>query len=116
MTLTREDLQAISELLDEKLEVKLEEKLETKFDEKFDARLDAKFDEKLAPIENRLKRIEVDLIENNIIPRLNTIEACYLDTSARYIEYTDRMETAFQDIEVLKQVVVEHSEILQKIS
>lgn len=116
MTLTKDDLQAISQLLDEKLEEKLE----------------AKFDERLAPIENRLKhieedliennilprlkRIEVDLIENNIIPRLNTIEACYLDTSARYIEYTDRMETSFQDIEVLKQVVAEHSEKLQKIS
>ncbi len=42
MTLTKEDLQAIAELLDEKLEEKLEEKL--------DEKLDKKFEEKLRPI------------------------------------------------------------------
>ena len=30
---------------------------------------------KLAPIENRVKRIQVDLLENNALPRLNTIES-----------------------------------------
>ncbi|MBO5335643.1 MAG: hypothetical protein J6A94_00740 [Lachnospiraceae bacterium] len=39
--------------------------------------LDRKLDAKLAPIENRVKRIEVDLLENNVLPRLNTIENCY---------------------------------------
>lgn len=50
MALTNEDLLAISQLLD------------------------AKLDARLQPIENRLKRIEVNLLENNVIPRLNTIE------------------------------------------
>ena len=49
MALTNEDLLAISQLLDTKL------------------------DARLKPIENQLKRIEVDLLENNAIPRLNTI-------------------------------------------
>lgn len=51
--MTNEDLLAISQLLDVKL------------------------DARLKPMENRLKRIEIDLLENNVIPRLNTIESCY---------------------------------------
>ncbi len=56
MSLTSEDLLAISQLLD------------------------AKLDARLKPIENRVKRIEIDLLENNVIPRLNTIESCYTET------------------------------------
>lgn len=76
-------LLAISNILDEKLEEKLEQKLEEK--------LDKKFDERLAPIERRLKRIEVDLLENNVLPRLNTIEACYTDTYNRYKNRADTL-------------------------
>lgn len=54
--------------------------------------------------------------ENVIMPRLNTIESCYTDTFRRYRDYTDRMDDAFQDIDILKNVVTEHSEKLQKIS
>ena len=78
--------------------------------------LDTKLDARLQPIENRLKRIEVDLLENNVIPRLNTIESCYTDTYNRYKDYADKMEAAFADIELLKKVVSEHSEKLHKIS
>lgn len=39
--------------------------------------MDKKLDARLNSIENRIKRIEVDLLENNAIPRLNTIESCY---------------------------------------
>lgn len=92
MALTNEDLLAISQLLDTKL------------------------DARLKPIENQLKRIEVDLLENNVIPRLNTIESCYTDTYNRYKDYADKIEAAFADIELLKKVVSEHSEKLQKIS
>lgn len=75
MALTSEDLLAISQLLDTKL------------------------DARLKPIENQLKRIEVDLLENNVIPRLNTIESCYTDTYNRYKDYSDKIEAAFADIE-----------------
>ncbi|NBH86953.1 hypothetical protein D7X88_19185 [bacterium C-53] len=78
--------------------------------------MDKKLDARLQPIENRLKRIEIDLLENNVIPRLNTIESCYTDTYNRYKDYADKMEAAFADIELLKKVVTEHSEKLQKIS
>ena len=127
MTLTNEDLLAISQLLDEKLDAKFDEKLDEKFyakldakldeklDEKFYAKLDAKLDARIKPLENRLKRIEVDLLENNVIPRLNTIEACYIETYNRYKDYVDKMDATFSDVELLKKVVEEHSKILQKI-
>lgn len=37
--------------------------------------LDTKLETKLRPIENRLKHVEVDLLENNVIPCLKTMEA-----------------------------------------
>lgn len=92
MALTNEDLLAISRLLDVKL------------------------DARLKPIENRLKRIEVDLLENNVVPRLNTIESCYTDTYNRYKDYAEKMEAAFADIEIMKKVIAEHSEKLQKLA
>ena len=92
MALTNEDLLAISQLLDVKL------------------------DARLKPMENRLKRIEIDLLENNVIPRLNTIESCYTDTYNRYKYYVEKMDAAFTDIELLKKVVSDHSEKLRKIS
>lgn len=92
MALTKEDLLAISRMLDKKL------------------------DSRLKPMESRLKRIEVDLLENNIIPRLNTIEACYTSTYNRYKNDADRMEAAIEDVELLKETVAEHSERLQKLA
>lgn len=92
MALTNEDLLAISQLLDVKL------------------------DARLKPIENKLKRIEVDLLEYNVVPRLNTIESCYTDTYNRYKDYAEKMEAAFADIEIMKKVIAEHSEKLQKLA
>lgn len=51
--------------------------------------------------------------ENIIMPRLNTIESCYTDTYSRYRNYSDKMEVAFEDMELLKRVVSEHSMKLQ---
>lgn len=77
--------------------------------------MDEKFKSNLSPIENRLTKIELTL-ENNIIPRLQNIESCYTSTYERYINYTDKMESVFADIELIKKVIAEHSEKLQKIS
>ncbi|MEZ3444731.1 MAG: hypothetical protein K1W30_06290 [Lachnospiraceae bacterium] len=54
--------------------------------------------------------------ENQVMPRLNTIESCYIDTFNRYRDYTDRMEAVFADTELLKKVVTEHSESIQKLA
>lgn len=130
----REMLSAISELLDQKLEEKLEEKLEQKLeekleqkldqklDEKLDQKLDEKFDEKLKPIYDRLDKVESEIkyvrvvqLENSVIPRLNTLEQSYLDTSKRYMESTERIEEMSSDIDVLKRTVEKHSSMLNQI-
>ena len=131
----------LEQKLDEKLEQKLEEKLEQKLDEKLELKLDeklnGKFDEKLAPIYERFDRIETDvkelkrttskltddmryvrvvLLENNVIPRLNTIESCYVEASKRYLERTEQIDAMQDDIDILKSTVEKHSDILQRIS
>jgi hypothetical protein len=91
MALTNDDLLAISQLLDAKLK------------------------SNLIPIENRLKRIEVRL-ENDISPRLQNIESCYTSTYERYQDYTEKMDAMQADIDIIKKIVIEHSEKLQKTS
>ena len=149
MNLTKEDLLAISSLLEDKLKpvnqrldkietriAKLETriaKLETRIDQlenriqKLEARMDhsgtymidmeTRFDQKLQaeilPLKNQLTRIEVDLLENNILPRLNTIETCYVSTYNRYKDTTERMDAIILDVDVLKTTVSEHSKLLQ---
>ena len=59
----------------------------------------------------------VKLYQETILePRLNTIEACYTSTYGRYKNDVDRMERAFDDIDVLKQTVARHSEQLRKMA
>lgn len=91
MALTNEDLLAISQLLDTKLK------------------------SNLAPIENRLTNIELTL-ENNILPRLQNIESCYTSTYKRYQSGANQIEAMQMDIEVMKKVIAEHSEKIQKLA
>lgn len=67
MTLTSEDLLAISQLLD------------------------AKLDSRIRPLETRLKNMEL-LLENNVLPRLQNIESCYTSTYQRYSSGIQRLE------------------------
>lgn len=112
MSLTNEDLFAISQLLDVKL------------------------DARLKPIENDIRDMKGEIIalkndtqsvkgevhriklchENIILPRLNTIKSCYTSTYNRYKEYADRMDEAFLDIDLLKKVAADHSEKFQKLA
>ena len=72
-------------------------------------------------IKNELRQVnnEVHQIklcqENVILPRLNTIEACYTETFKRYKDNADKMDAAFEDIALLKETVAEHSEQIQKL-
>lgn len=73
------------------------------------------FDKKLKPINDRLKKIELTQ-ENDILPRLQNIESCYTSTYKRYQTGVEQIEAMQADIEILKKVVTDHSEKLQKIS
>lgn len=70
--------------------------------------------EDVQDIKVRVKKIEL-VQENEILPRLNTIESCYTATYDRYRDSVDGYETMQQDITVMKKVLTEHSERLQKI-
>lgn len=76
----------------------------------------------LAPLKSELQETKQELHqiklyqENMILPRLDTIESCYTDTYKRYKNYADKMDAFFDDIAVMKKVIQEHSETLQKIS
>ncbi len=71
--------------------------------------------EDIQDIKNRVKKIELTQ-ENMVLPRLNTIESCYTSTYDRYKDSVETYETMKQDISIIKKVVAEHSEKLQKIS
>ena len=71
--------------------------------------------EDIQEIKTRVKKIEITQ-ENEILPRLNTIESCYTSTYDRYKDQVETYESMKQDISIIKKVVAEHSEKLQKIS
>ncbi|MCM1038638.1 MAG: hypothetical protein NC434_04880 [Ruminococcus sp.] len=54
--------------------------------------------------------------ENIILPRLETIESCYTDTYRRYQDNADRMEAVYADVDIMKKVIAEHSQQLQKLA
>lgn len=145
MTLTQGDLAAISNLFDEKfktIDQKFNEidqrfseidqhfnEIDQRFNEidqhfnEIDQRfldMESRFDQKLKavinPIKKQLTRIEVDILENNVLPRLDTIESCYLSTYDRYKEAAPKIDTMEMRLDVLEATVSSHSEQLRHIS
>ena len=111
----REMLSAMSELLDEKLEgLKTDVAgLKTKVYSLETDVSDLKAD--VSDLKGQMKYVRIELLENNVIPRLNTIEECYLDASHKYVERTEQFDQMAEDIKVLKTVVLNHSSRLNKI-
>lgn len=105
MALTNEDLLAISEMMDTKLKSGLQP---------LKSDLEAVKSDVQA-VKNEIHQVKL-YQENVIVPRLDTIESCYTDTYHRYQRYADKMEAVFDDVELLKKVVAEHSEKLQKLA
>lgn len=71
--------------------------------------------EDMQETKERVKKVELTL-ENKVLPRLNTIEACYISTFERYKEHVETYDYMKQDIYIIKKVVAEHSEKLQKLA
>ena len=135
MTLTAEDLLAISQMMEEMLDRKLDARLkpiehelkvlkaEVK-DLKGEVKgLKAEVDGLKAKVDGLKKEVDtlkteihqIKLFQENIImPRLNDIEACYTSTYQRYKDHADRMEQTYEDVALLKKVVASHSEMLQR--
>nr|WP_296457478.1 hypothetical protein [uncultured Acetatifactor sp.] len=142
MTLTAEDLLAISQMMEEMLDRKLDARLKPIEHElkSLKAEVDglkaevkslkAEVDGLKAEVKGLKAEVdglkkEVDTLkteihqiklfqENIIMPRLNDIEACYTSTYQRYKDHADRMEQTYEDVALLKKVVASHSEMLQR--
>lgn len=69
--------------------------------------LDSKIDRVETSLKHEIHQINLKL-ENNIEPRLQNIEECYLSTYERYKTSTEHIEKMQLDIEVLQDVVREH--------
>lgn len=91
MTLTNEDLLAISNLLDIKLRAELQ------------------------PIKDDIRDIKLD-IENDIKPQIQLLAENYVPAAKRFEKVSAQIESMQEDIEIMKKVIAEHSEKLQKIS
>ncbi len=55
-------------------------------------------------------------MENDILPRLQNIEDCYLSTYRRYQSGVNQIDAIQADVDVLKAVVTNHSGILQNMA
>ena len=140
MILTNEDLLAISQVVDTRLDIRLKPIEQDIKELKSDVAVlkedvtvlkedvavlkedVAVLKENVTVLNGKVQELETGLRsvrlfqENVILPRLNTIESCYTDTYRHYQKDCDKMETAFQDIDLLKKVAIDHSEKLQKLA
>jgi hypothetical protein len=120
MSLTKEDLLAIENIFDKKVDVLAQgigtlgnrmDSLEYKMDS-LENRMDG-LEHRMDGLEHDIKYIKVDLIENNILPRLSTIESCYTSTYDRYREGSEKFSNAIDDIAVMKMAIRKNSEDIQ---
>ena len=72
-------------------------------------------DKKLQPIKDDIQFLKLQN-ENDILPRLQNIEACYTSTYNRYKSGISQIDDMQADIDVMKSVIREHSEKLQKLA
>ncbi len=83
MTLTKEDLQAIADLIDKTFDEKLDQKFDLKFDQKFDEKFDQKFDEKFdQKLDQKLNEIFDRKLDEKFQPMNNRLAAIESELSA----------------------------------
>ena len=127
MALTQDDLLAISQLLDVKLKAEIQpikneiqslksdvQSVKTELLAEMQA-LKAELQAVKASLEAEIHKIKL-FQENVIMLRLNTIESCYLSTYERYKDSTEGYEALQADNEIMKAIIMEHSERLQKLA
>lgn len=66
-------------------------------------------------LEKEVRRNSI-LLENEVLPRVRTIEKMYVDSSRIYMEKAAQIDSMQDDIDIMKVVIQEHSEKLEKIS
>ena len=66
--------------------------------------VDLRFDQ----MQNQFDHMNL-LMENDVLPRLQNIESCYVDTYRRYVVKMEEMDSLKLDMDVVKDVLKEHS-------
>ena len=135
MALTNEDLLAISQILDVKLKAEIQpikneiqtlrSELQTKL-QALGSELHTELQALGSELHTELQALDFELHaeihqikmfqENVIMPQLNTITDCYTSTFHRYKDSVEGYEALQADNEVMKNVIMEHSEKLQKLA
>ena len=98
MTLTNEDLLALSDMMDKKLKSELQ------------------------PIKNDIQSIKLEqrridsIIENEIRSDIKLLAENYVPAAKQYEKESSKIEAIQDDIEIMKKVIQEHSQKLQNIS
>lgn len=77
--------------------------------------LDKKLAAKIEPIKADIRDIKLD-IENVVKPQLQLLTENYVPAAKRYEKSSNEIESLKQDVELMKKVITEHSEKLQRIS
>lgn len=60
-------------------------------------------------VKDRTRRLEMR-IENDVVPSLNDISKCYLDTYKRYVKEVDKVDGLLDKVAVIEITVEKHSE------
>ena len=131
MALTNEDLLAISQLLDVKLKAEITpirnemQALRSEIQAvkgELQAEIQAVKGELQAEIQAVKGELQAEIHqiklfqENIIMPQLNTIQACYTSTYDRYKDSVEGYEALKADNEVMKKVIMEHSDKLKRLA
>ncbi|MXP76769.1 hypothetical protein GN277_15670 [Lachnospiraceae bacterium WCA-9-b2] len=119
MTLTNEDLLAISQLLDVKLDAKLkpmENDIKSIKDEQTRIKDEqTRIKDEQTRIKDEQTRISL-IIENDILHEINILVENYVPAAKRYQDATSQIEAMQADMDIMKKVISDHSEKLKKIS
>lgn len=113
----QEMLAAVSSMLESTMMKQLEqfeERVDAKF-EQFEKRMDTKLEQRLAPLEKEVRKNSL-ILENEVLPRLQTIEQCYVESSRIFMQKAEQIDKMQEDIDVMKLVIQEHSRKLEMIS
>ncbi|MDE7312125.1 MAG: hypothetical protein K2N87_11000 [Eubacterium sp.] len=84
--------------------------------------MEKKLDARMQPLENEIKSIQAEqhrihiIIENEIRSDIKLLAENYMPAARKYDNETAKIASMQADIDVLKNVVREHSENIQKIS
>ena len=146
MALTNDDLLAISQLLDVKLKAEIQpikneiQAVKTELHNEIQAvkaelqgeiqsvktELQSEIQSVKAELQSEIQSVKAELQseihqiklfqENIIMPQLNTIQSCYTSTYNRYKDSVEGYERLQADNEIMKQIIMEHSEQLQKLA